>query len=161
MAQRENTGLRDETPNIWHRKLGRQIYMTDIDCLETHYENHKIIFDAIIDWKCGSGNSTKSLKYAAMQMQLQLAEKLQVPMFVEIDFLRDEFPVKMYFLRAANKMAEQLLGTKGMWFSPRQYSHFQHKLRGLLWNEQDFDHLPNEVRKYKLPEFDETFDNLK
>lgn len=185
MAQISNTTYKDNNlASDFHRISGRYCYTTDIDCLATNtgnednmffeysYDNHKIKPVAMIDWK----HPGKSLsdKYSAVQAQIAIADKLEVPFFFIITYLSDEYDTKMYYVIPINEKARKIWAfwqreTPGDWLTLKSYSKFHHSLRKLEWNKDEpinqinlaavklsnintLGDLPNKKAVYQLPE---------
>lgn len=128
MASQENTHLRDLLPLLNQRKLGRQLYMTDLDSLHFTYKNNQIVFSAIIDYK-NSNVYEITDKPAAIKAQKHLANILNIPFFICITFLDPIIHIiPMYYLIPVNSIAKSCV-PKHKWFSENDYSLLQHDLR--------------------------------
>jgi hypothetical protein len=150
----------DDSWSNWHYLYGRSNVCADIDTListddiaeevvmEYMYKNNEIQFVAIMDHKSGAGSSDKSTKWSAMQMQLALAKKLDIPFFMSIDYLLPQFPEPTSYLIGVNDKAKAIIGQwtkgKGIWLPPYYYCRVLHELRGIKFNGNE---LINEKHK--------------
>lgn len=154
MSESANTIYNSSLPSIYHRILGKCCYYLDIDQTEANegsmserlYEftyfngNPKTV--ALIDYKYPG--VSLSDKYSAIQYQIYTSEneyKHPIPFFIVITYLDHNYPVKMYYVIAANKPAREihkrLEVSNGMWLSIQGYSRFQHLLRNKKWNKEE------------------------
>lgn len=169
--------------STYHRILGKNIYATDIDQIEC---TNGTIQEMYIEYKFDQ-NRPKSVawidfknpglklsdKFTTCMIQSDDATRLNIPFFYVITYLDDRYPVKMYYVIPINTIARDLFGNKeiGYWLSLKDFSKFQHSLRGIKWNgNETIDnqnlskcHLPHnlklnqlssEVVKYQLPALD-------
>lgn len=149
-----------------HRLLGDRIYGTDIDMLEFTYHDGKPKFVAMVDYKHGNIQQVNS-KAESLQVQIQLANTLQIGFFLCVTYLEAElFPTPMYYVVPINTIAKIKLSGytydgEGVWMSLQQYSKFQHNLRDIMWNpyehnveaKKSLNELSDVVVKYPLPQF--------
>lgn len=181
MSTVANTPYKDNNlASDYHRISGKYCYVTDIDLMpsgrkdnvdnmffEYTYLNSKIEPIACIDFKMpGKGLSDK---WSAIQAQIAISDKLEVPFFFAITYLDERYPVKCYYIIPINSLARSSYSPG--WYSLKQYSKFQHKLRKLAWKATEaiddrnlvavqlapgltLGDLPDQVTAYPLPVFD-------
>lgn len=187
----ENSFQRDPWASIYHRILGKCILYTDIDSLQTeegsmdninleylnNYGKNKRV--AIFDYKRQNAGKQQSvgMQYSAMQTQLELANDLNIPLFMVLTYLSEEYEHKMYYVIPINDIAKDFFKKRkidccGMWQTLKTHSQFQHALRDIKWNQNEripfkirwnetlklsdreeylLKELPNKVVKYPLP----------
>jgi hypothetical protein len=156
MATHQNTiyGNADKLYSTEHRKLGKQIYMADLDSVEFHYVDSKLVLVAVIDYKNGNAKLIGT-KYPGVQAQLLVAEGLSLPFYICLDYLAEEIP--MYYLLPINTKAKIQLSDRrpspGVWMSPKEFSQFQHSIRNITFNHHDPDlqKLSDTITTYPLP----------
>ena len=151
-TRQENTNFRDLSASKFHRKLGRKIFMTDIDGLEYKYAPSGIEFVAVIDYKAVLNDKYNLqpiyLNRSSIQANRHLANKLEIPFFIVVTYLTDNYEVPMYYVYPANENANKY---KPTWMSVHQFSEFQHELRNISPNQMEIGCLSKEMAEYNLP----------
>ena len=181
MSHNKNTEYRGhDLASDYHRICGKCCYLADIDhtispesevdnmYYEFDFKNNKPTPIALIDFKMPG--EYLSDKFCAIQLQINIADKLEIPFFFIVSYLLEEHEVKCYYIIPINEIARnKWKGAKpGQFCSLKQYSQFQHKLRGKTWNKDELidnrnlalvglpenmklGDLSNEIKHYKLP----------
>jgi hypothetical protein len=160
VAKQEFTNMRDLIPNKYHRYIGAQCYMLDVDWLLYSFrKDSSIKFEAAISIK----HRTMSYK-PDNRAYAQLASDYDIPFFTIITYL--DMPIPMLYVIPENYLANTFIHdnyTKvGQWMSLYEYSEFEHYVRGIKFNEEEIvksetgmriKDLSKEKTTYIVPEF--------
>ena len=150
MAKPDNTNLRDAFPSLYHRRLGRKLYMLDIDHMAYTYRNGNIEFCSVIDWKNGSAKNI-STKWSPIQAQIVLADKLEIPFFIVVTYLDPAlYKIPMYYVIPINTKAKSISGMK--WYTEYDYSLLEHQIRNA--SVEITEALSKDYTEYDLPEIE-------
>jgi hypothetical protein len=147
----------DEHYLNFHRLLGKKTYALDLDLIEYKYKNGKIEPVAAFEIKHGNLSvpifTCPSLEIANYLM----VEGKRIPTFLVVSFCEVAlFPVPMFYVVPVNDEAKEILH-KEYWFSAKNFSIFQHTLRGVSWDGEEeykgqkLKDLSDENVKYALP----------
>jgi hypothetical protein len=159
MSNKNNSGYYGQAKYISdvHRTLGRKVLMSDIDQLEYHYEDQRIVLDAIIDVK--EGHVGELHMTSAIQAQKVLADQLGLPFFKCLCWLDPEkYEIPTYWVVPLNDPARAVFtATKqdwnGVYMSVYSFAKFQHYLRKMKADENEIGHLSKKVKRYELPQW--------
>ena len=119
MVKPEFTGKRDLTYNLWHRTVGDQYYMLDVDCLE--WRNGRGIV-AIIERGLYNSESNYSkeaiirFKRFELKVVTELSQKLKVPAYLTF------YNIELSEFDVYQIQSEQALHFKKM--NVEEYSNF-------------------------------------
>lgn len=115
---RASTTNRDDEFSAWHRTIGRDLYMTDVDAVEYRIEAGKLRIAAILELKSWSVTDPDHIRNSNNIVKLRLAEALGVPFYhIWTDFENDRFLIWNvsrtglmcdYFREAVELTAEEL-----------------------------------------------------
>jgi len=115
---RASTTNRDDEFSAWHRTIGRDLYMTDVDAVEYRIEAGKLRIAAILELKAWSVTDPDHIRNSNNIVKLKLAEALGVPfLHIWTDFKNDRFLIWNvsrtglmcdYFREAVELTAEEL-----------------------------------------------------
>lgn len=83
MVKPEFTGKRDLTYNVWHRTIGSQCYMVDLDCVEWRSNRGIVaIIERACDYQIYPRSSLLQFKKFEIKVASEMATKLSVPSFL-------------------------------------------------------------------------------
>lgn len=139
MSLHERSGKRNLTYNKRHRLYGKKLIMEDIDCIEYDYHTDEAV--AVIETKFGA-NKTVDFNDRQVKRQIKLADKLNVPFFINQYYLLDERKQLMvpeqldvdpshvqYFLIPGNRLSYKFISEPSC-MTEREYVELLYKLRG-------------------------------